>query len=134
MENQLKESYSFLKELAQDLRTSEKKNTIIFAHNGVGKTSLSVEFKNVAKENGASDTLYYNAYTEDLFYWDNDLDNDEERVLMFRRESHFFDGFSLPQCRYMGRLWGTGNQVQDTSYTRIPSREATAQGRWIVRD
>ena len=97
MENQLKESYSFLKELAQDLRTSEKKNTIIFAHNGVGKTSLSVEFKNVAKENGASDTLYYNAYTEDLFYWDNDLDNDEERVLMFRRESHFFDGLNADE-------------------------------------
>lgn len=44
MPNQLKDSYSNLSELAQDLRNSEKKNTIIFAHNGVGKTSLSVEF------------------------------------------------------------------------------------------
>lgn len=92
MPNQLKESYKELSELAQDLRSSEKKNTIIFAHNGVGKTSLSVAFKNIAKQSGAGDTLYYNAFTEDLFYWDNDLDNDEERVLMFRRESHFFDG------------------------------------------
>jgi hypothetical protein len=92
MPNQLKESYSDLRELAQDLRDSEKKNTIIFAHNGVGKTSLSVEFKNIAKENGSGDTLYYNAFTEDLFYWDNDLENDEERVLMFRRESNFFNG------------------------------------------
>ena len=92
MANQLKESYSDLRELAQDLRDSEKKNTIIFAHNGVGKTSLSVEFKNIAKENGSGDTLYYNAFTEDLFYWDNDLENDEERVLMFRRESNFFNG------------------------------------------
>lgn len=92
MPNQLKESYKELSDLAQDLRSSEKKNTIIFAHNGVGKTSLSVAFKNIAKQSGAGDTLYYNAFTEDLFYWDNDLDNDEERVLMFRRESHFFDG------------------------------------------
>lgn len=92
MPNQLKESYSELRELAQDLRNSDKKYNIIFAHNGVGKTSLSVEFKNIAKEGGNGDTLYYNAFTEDLFYWDNDLDNDEERVLMFRRESHFFDG------------------------------------------
>ena len=92
MPNQLKESYKELRELAQDLRNSEKRNTVIFAHNGVGKTSLSVEFKNIAKQDGTGDTLYYNAFTEDLFYWDNDLDNDEERVLMFRRESHFFDG------------------------------------------
>ena len=92
MPNQLKDSYSNLSELAQDLRNSEKKNSIIFAHNGVGKTSLSVEFKNIAKNAGASDTLYYNAFTEDLFYWDNDLDNDEVRVLRFNRKSHFFDG------------------------------------------
>ena len=88
----MKESYNNLKELAQDLRESEKKHTIIFAHNGVGKTSLSVAFKNIAKNAGFRDTLYFNAFTEDLFYWDNDLDSDEERVLMFRRESHFFDG------------------------------------------
>ncbi|MEZ5005730.1 MAG: hypothetical protein R2738_06400 [Bacteroides graminisolvens] len=25
--------------------------------------------------------LYYNAYTEDLFYWDNDLDGDTEKKL-----------------------------------------------------
>ena len=88
----MKESYNNLKELAQDLRESEKKHTIIFAHNGVGKTSLSVAFKNIAKNAGFRDTLYFNAFTEDLFYWDNDLDSDEERVLMFRRESHFFEG------------------------------------------
>ena len=76
MHSQLKDSYSNLSELAQDLRNSEKKNTIIFAHNGVGKTSLSIDFKNIAKSEGTSDTLYYNAFTEDLFYWDNDLEND----------------------------------------------------------
>lgn len=93
----MEESYDNLTALAQDLRNSDKKHTIIFAHNGVGKTSLSVEFKNIAKKNGSSDTLYFNAYTEDLFYWDNDLDNDKERVLMFHRESHFFDGLNADE-------------------------------------
>ncbi len=51
-------------------------------------------FKDIAKKDGAGDTLYYNAFTEDLFYWDNDLENDAERVLKFHRESHFFDGFN----------------------------------------
>ena len=27
------------------------------------------------------DTLYFNAFTEDLFPWDNDLDDDSERKL-----------------------------------------------------
>ena len=81
----MEESYDNLTALAQDLRDSDKKQTIIFAHNGVGKTSLSVEFKNIAKDAGESDTLYYNAFTEDLFYWDNDLDNDRVRVLRFNR-------------------------------------------------
>ena len=92
MENIVQETYQDLRQLAYDLKNSVKKNIILFAHNGVGKTSLSVEFKNIAKEFGNSDTLYYNAFTEDLFYWDNDLENDEERVLMLRKESHFFDG------------------------------------------
>lgn len=87
----MQESYNDIKALAQDLRDSQKKYTILFAHNGIGKTSLSLEFKNL-KEKGSRDTLYYNAFTEDLFLWDNDLDNDQERILLFRRESHFFDG------------------------------------------
>ena len=97
MPNKLKETYGDLLSLAQDLRDSEKKTTILFAHNGIGKTSLSVAFKDIAKKSGDADTLYYNAFTEDLFYWDNDLDNDEERVLMFRRESHFFDGLNADE-------------------------------------
>src|SRR5690606_15497202 len=52
------------------------------------KTRLSREFKELIAPKG-SDTedessvkvLYYNAYTEDLFYWDNDLDNDTDRKL-----------------------------------------------------
>lgn len=81
-----------LSELTNHLRLSEKKNTLIFAHNGTGKTRLSMAFKDKGKESGDRDTLYFNAFTEDLFSWDNDLDNDTNRSLKFNRRSHFFDG------------------------------------------
>ena len=52
MPNSYKESYQSLGELAQDLRDSEKKSIILFAHNGIGKTSLSVTFKDIATSGG----------------------------------------------------------------------------------
>ena len=39
-----------------------------------------------------ADTLYYNAFTEDLFYWDNDLENDTNRFLKLNSDSRFFSG------------------------------------------
>ena len=90
-----------LTEIAQQLCTSQPtkqkvqkardvgpvpKVQLIFAFNGMGKTRLSREFKElIAPKNDAdgektdhprSKVLYYNAFTEDLFYWDNDLEND----------------------------------------------------------
>lgn len=97
MANLPNDTYSTLNDLAMKLQASRKKCTIIFAHNGIGKTSLSVAFKDIEKiasDGARRNTLYYNAFTEDLFYWDNDLVKDEERVLMFRRESKFFDGLN----------------------------------------
>ena len=48
---------------------------LLYAYNGTGKTRLSMEFKNKGRDTEADtrDTLYFNAFTEDLFYWDNDL-------------------------------------------------------------
>ena len=67
---------------------------LLYAYNGTGKTRLSMAFKEAGKRNGVErDTLYFNAYTEDLFHWDNDLTNDTERVLMLNSESRFFSGF-----------------------------------------
>lgn len=69
---------------------------LLFAYNGTGKTRLSMEFKDRSKKrkkNPVADTLYYNAYTEDLFYWNNDLENDSERHLIINRDSKFFEGF-----------------------------------------
>ncbi|HGY9584533.1 TPA: AAA family ATPase [Vibrio harveyi] len=77
-----------LSEIAQDLHTSTKKVQLIYAFNGTGKTRLSRLFKQLVSpkvyENGEQaplKALYYNAFTEDLFYWDNDLDGDADRKL-----------------------------------------------------
>jgi len=82
-----------LTEIAQQLHASNKKVQLIYAFNGTGKTRLSREFKNliVPKIQGDDDgnaegssprkMLYYNAFTEDLFYWDNDLKEDTEPKL-----------------------------------------------------
>ncbi|UJF24071.1 AAA family ATPase [Suttonella sp. R2A3] len=72
---------STLKEIAQQLRNSDKKVQLIYAFNGTGKTRLSREYTELVasrslesnnNELGYRNILYYNALTEDLFYWDND--------------------------------------------------------------
>lgn len=73
-----------LNEIAQELKNSGKKVQLIYAFNGVGKTRLSREFKElVVPKRDTEDIaladkkiIYYNAFTEDLFYWDNDLVKD----------------------------------------------------------
>jgi hypothetical protein len=68
---------------------------LIYAYNGIGKTRLSMAFKDKGKEEDEDtrDTLYFNAFTEDLFNWDNDLEEDDERKLMINSSSNFFNGF-----------------------------------------
>lgn len=91
-----------LPSLAEHLREQleRKKFVLLYAYNGTGKTRLSTAFKELGKtvdENGEvteRDTLYFNAFTEDLFQWDNDLPNDCERVLKINRDSRFFDGLA----------------------------------------
>jgi len=73
---------------------------LIYAFNGSGKTRLSREFKQlIAPKNNDGDDggdspeltrnkiLYYNAFTEDLFYWDNDLELDAEHKLKIQPNS-----------------------------------------------
>jgi len=106
-------SFPGLPELAQQLRTEleQKKFVLLYAYNGTGKTRLSVAFKDLGKRTiqrastvadavdapltvteTEGDTLYFNAFTEDLFHWDNDLQHDRARVLKLNRESRFFAG------------------------------------------
>ncbi|KFF84616.1 ATP-binding protein [Pseudomonas syringae] len=85
-----------LTEIAEQLKNSNKKVQLIYAFNGTGKTRLSRAFKQLIdpKPNGDEDgdeanqlglsrnkILYYNAFTEDLFYWDNDLTGGTEPKL-----------------------------------------------------
>lgn len=88
-------TYKTLYRLAQRFRSDlkDKDFILIFAYNGTGKTRLSMEFKAQGKKESERDTLYFNAYTEDLFHWDNDLENDIQRVLTINSNSLFFDGF-----------------------------------------
>ncbi|EKF9181944.1 anticodon nuclease [Vibrio cholerae] len=88
-----------LTEIAEELKASDKKTQLIYAFNGTGKTRLSREFKelispkNVGKEGDdeieptRNKILYYNAFTEDLFYWDNDLQGDSEPKLKIQPNS-----------------------------------------------
>ena len=79
-----------LVEIAQELKNSNKKVQLIYAFNGSGKTRLSREFKQLIsnnEENEALKIIYYNAFTEDLFHWDNDLDNDVEPKLKIQPNS-----------------------------------------------
>lgn len=97
--------FADLRSLAKHLRDEvdvTKQNSrrfiLLYAYNGTGKTRLSTEFKNQGKQTDADgnviarDTLYFNAFTEDLFHWDNDLENDEQRVLELNTDSTFFGG------------------------------------------
>ena len=87
-------SFADLNALAAQFRTEleTKKFILLFAYNGTGKTRLSTAFKDLGKNGDERDTLYFNAFTEDLFSWDNDLLNDLERVLKINKDSRFFDG------------------------------------------
>jgi hypothetical protein len=90
------QAFADLAALAAHLRgvLDERKFVLLFAYNGTGKTRLSMDFKNIGKQGGARDTLYFNAFTEDLFSWDNDLDGDTDRKLRINSASHFFDGLA----------------------------------------
>jgi hypothetical protein len=72
--------------LRKDLET--RKYLLLYAYNGIGKTRLSMAFKDAGKQGDARDTLYFNAFTEDLFTWDNDLDGDSERNRSHPPSSH----------------------------------------------
>lgn len=85
-----------LSEIAQTLKDADKKVQLIYAFNGSGKTRLSREFKELIapkevdaeqQEEPGIKILYYNAFTEDLFYWDNDLDADSDRKLKIQPNS-----------------------------------------------
>lgn len=87
--------YRTLTEIAQKIKDGNKKVTLLYAFNATGKTRLSMEFKNLVNEYKEDEVIkhvvYYNAFTEDLFFWDNDLENDNKRKLKINKNSSFID-------------------------------------------
>ena len=73
---------STVTEIAKQLKEIKEKIILVYAFNATGKTRLSVEYKNITKnpEDGAHSGVYYNAYSEDLFVWDNDEKHSNENI------------------------------------------------------
>jgi wobble nucleotide-excising tRNase len=88
-----------INQIAQKLKNSRKKINLIYAFNGEGKTRLSREFKSFVESSNYNSedinetdilnkqVLYYNAFTEDLFYWDNDLEFESKPELRIQPNS-----------------------------------------------
>jgi energy-coupling factor transporter ATP-binding protein EcfA2 len=103
-----------LDQIAKQLKAAKQKVQLIYAFNGTGKTRLSREFKELLSprtededthhsELSRKKILYYSAFTEDLFYWDNDLEFDVEPKLLIRPNSF--------------TRWVLGEQGQDRNVT-----------------
>jgi AAA domain-containing protein len=127
-------SFADLTALATHLRQvlEDKKTILLYAYNATGKTRLSMAFKDIGKQGvaggesagAARDTLYFNAFTEDLFQWDNDLDGDSDRRLTLNANSRFFDG--LAELEMDNRIRPLLQRYADFDF-RIDTQE------WAVR-
>ena len=104
-----------LTEIARQLKDADHKVQLIYAFNGSGKTRLSREFKHlIAPKNQSAELddeivvalprkkiLYYSAFTEDLFYWDNDLTRDAAPRLRIQPNS--FTDWLIALLRELGQ-------------------------------
>lgn len=115
-----------LTEIAETLRDANKKVQLIYAFNGTGKTRLSREFKELIapkddEEDDSEDSgikiLYYNAFTEDLFYWDNDLDADSNRKLKIQP-----NGFTDWVLRDQGQEFNIATHFQHYTSDKLTPR------------
>ncbi|HHQ6552133.1 TPA: AAA family ATPase [Serratia fonticola] len=119
-----------LTQIAQELIDANKKVQLIYAFNGTGKTRLSREFKhliapkNIDEQSSAeaepsrSKILYYSAFTEDLFYWDNDLNADVEPKLKIQPNT--FTDWLITLLQELGE---DGNIIKN--FQRYTSSNAT---------
>ncbi|TGK18392.1 AAA family ATPase [Leptospira stimsonii] len=75
-------------QIAQSLIESEENIILIYAFNSTGKTRLSIAYKDKTKrEDGSNTGIYYNAFSEDLFVWENDSENEGKNVRLNIRPS-----------------------------------------------
>lgn len=71
-----------LSDIAKKIKDAKESIFLIYAFNTTGKTRLSVEYKETARDpqTGFQTGVYYNAFSEDLFIWDNDTKNSEKDI------------------------------------------------------
>lgn len=75
-------------EIANQLKDAKEKIVLIYAFNATGKTRLSVAYKDATKsQDGKHAGVYYNAFSEDLFVWDNDTANSEASIRLLVNQS-----------------------------------------------
>lgn len=132
-------TYESLKEVGQYFRqeftregNKQKKLIVLFAYNGTGKTRLSMEFKELGKDadGNGGDTLYFNAFTEDLFVWNNDLEHNTNRYLQLNMESKFFEG--LQQLEMNEKIEVFLHQYVDLSFDIDYDTGRVSFGRTVV--
>ena len=129
-------TFTSLNALATHLRQEleNKKFILLYAYNGTGKTRLSTAFKDLGKsadadgETDKRDTLYFNAFTEDLFSWDNDLESDSERKLTLNTDSNFFAGLESMEMdnrirALLGRYADFEFRIDTTRWEAVFARE-----------
>ncbi len=61
-----------INKIAQEIRKAKENIILIYAFNGTGKTWLSKEYHQISKQGDEYTGVFYNAYSEDLFIWNND--------------------------------------------------------------
>lgn len=135
--------YNSLRKVALRLKDdlNDHNFVLLYAHNGTGKTRLSMEFKNISKKKKKSpvtDTLYFNAFTEDLFNWDNDLETDEHRVLLLNKHSQFFGRIEAlgieNKIRPILHNYSNFNFIIDFDYVKLSDAEKeNPETHWAVR-
>lgn len=83
--------------IAKQLYDLEHKVCLIYAFNATGKTQLSVGYKNYTKTQNEDKHagVYYNAYSEDLFVWDNDEEHQNDNVKLDIKASSLNSHHSL---------------------------------------
>ncbi len=75
-------------EIAEVIKASDAKIVLAYAFNATGKTRLCVAYKDATKRtDGSHSGVYYNAFSEDLFVWENDEENDGSDVRLTVRPS-----------------------------------------------
>lgn len=75
-------------DIATAIRDAKEQIFLVYAFNATGKTRLSVAYKDITKEeNGSHTGVYYNAYSEDIFIWQNDSANEGSPIQLDIRKS-----------------------------------------------